>query len=242
MLGAEGLIGKTVIFIVNKTVGKLIDLPFDKRKKACRSLTKLYYCIQALDDATEEFFKTLDDFGSSKSSEAMVHALNNNMHKIEQASNMFINLGEELSAGLDLIDPNLSKCCDMLYISKFDFLSFMSNSIEWDRSGDLHCLKIKKSSDQMLSVDLEENYKKVVSSIKNGETNYWPSSALDDFDSNIENIQINFEDEITADNFKNHVIKHHALLREAKESLRCLLKDNFSIEEVLFQNDSHPWR
>lgn len=33
MITAEGIVGKIVTLIVSKTVGKLIDLPFDKRKK-----------------------------------------------------------------------------------------------------------------------------------------------------------------------------------------------------------------
>jgi hypothetical protein len=55
MLTAEGVIGKIVSFIVDKTIGKISTLPFDKRRKACRSLTKLYYSVQALDDVTENF-------------------------------------------------------------------------------------------------------------------------------------------------------------------------------------------
>lgn len=44
MLTAESAVGKIVVFICQKSVGKLIQLPFDKRKKACRTLTKLYCC------------------------------------------------------------------------------------------------------------------------------------------------------------------------------------------------------
>jgi len=32
------------------------------------------------------------------------------------------------------------------------------------------------------------------------------------------------------------------LLKEAKESLRLLLKDSFTIDEILFQDNSHPYR
>lgn len=242
MITAEGIVGKIVAFIVSKTVGKLIDLPLDKRKKACRSLTKLYYCVQALDDVTEEFYRTFEGFESGGGAHAMVHALNNNSYKVEQASNMFIELGGELRAGLEIIDPALASCCNSLYVSKFDFLSFMSNSIEWDRSGEVAVIKVKTLSDEMLNVDLDRQYDEAKVALVKGEASYWPSSALDDFREQVSTITISFDDMESAQRLKSHIDKHRVLLRAAKNSLRDLLKDSFSIEEVLFQNDSHPWR
>lgn len=242
MITVEGIIGKIVTLIVSKTVGKLVDLPFDKRKKACRSLTKLYYCVQTLDDVTEEFYQTLEDFDDCGDAKAMVNALNNNGYKVEQASNMFIELGQELRGGLEIIDPVLANCCDALYVSKFDFLSFMSNSIEWDRSDEVATIKVKTPSDEMLNVDLDKKYDETKMAFAKGDTTYWPSSVLDDFYEEVSTVTISFDDMKSAQRLKLHIDKHRALLRSAKDSLRELLKDNFSIEEVLFQNDSHPWR
>lgn len=244
LITIEGLVGKTVLLIVNKTVSKLIELTFDKRKKACRSLTKLYYCVQTLDDITDEFYKTLKDFNcdGDMKADAMVHALNNNKYKFEQASNMFIELGEELRAGLEIIDPVLADCCNCLYVSKFDFLSFMSNSIEWDHSGDVKIIKVKCPSEAMLDFDLNAQYDELKLALTKGDPYYWPSSALDDFYNQVGVVNISFEDFETAKKLKSHIDKHRTLLSEAKESLRKLLKDNFSVEEILFQNDSNPWR
>src|ERR1700677_1856674 len=135
MLTAASLIGKIVDFVVQKTSEKLFNLPLDKRRKACRALTKLYYCVQCLDDVTAHFLETLDAFQKSGDAYAVVNALNNHRHDVELATNMFIDLGQELHPGLEIIDPALAQCCATLYVSKFDFLSFMSNSIHWDRTG-----------------------------------------------------------------------------------------------------------
>lgn len=242
MITAEGIVGKLVSFIVNKTIGKLVDLPFDKRKKACRALTKLYYCVQTLDDVTDEFYESFNSFESSGISEAMVNALNNNAYKINLASNMFIELGEELHAGLEIIDPALADSCGALYISKFDFLTFMSNSVEWVHRDSNSYLKVKAPLESMLDVDLEQQYQEISIRLKDNETFDWPSTALDDFSSNTEVLKISFENDDAAKKLKKHLDSHRALLKSSKESLRNLLKDNFSIEEVLFQNDSHPWR
>lgn len=242
MLTAEGIVGKVVSFIVDKTASKLIDLAFDKRKKACRALTKLYYCVQALDDVTEDFYQTLIDFESDGNPAAMVHALNNNRYKIELATNMFIDLGWELEPGIEIIDPVLAHCCNSLYKSKFDFLTYMSNSIEWDRSVEKSQLKVKVPNDKMLFVELDGQYEKISVALAKGEKFSWPSTALDYIIDNIEIITISFEDKLAAKRLKDHIDKHRIILRQAKESLRNLLKNNFTIEELLFQNDSHPWR
>jgi hypothetical protein len=98
MITVESIIGKLVSFILNKAISKLVDLPFDKRRKACRSLTKLHYSIQALDDVTEDFRRTLDDFQESGDAHAIGNALDNHAYAVGLATNMFLDLGHELAA------------------------------------------------------------------------------------------------------------------------------------------------
>jgi hypothetical protein len=50
MLTAESLICKVIEFIVCKALSAVGKLPPSDRRKACRSLTKLYYSVQALED------------------------------------------------------------------------------------------------------------------------------------------------------------------------------------------------
>lgn len=242
MLTAEGIVGKFVSFIVNKTIGKLIELPFDKRRKACRALTKLYYCAQALDDITESFLQTLKAFEEAGDAWAVVNSLNGHAYELELASNMFIELGQELYGGLKIIDPTLAQCCKTLYVSKFDFLSFISQSIQWDRSGEKARMIVKRPLGKMESVDLDVLYEDTKFALQNGESYYWPSSALDDFSDDFQEVFLSFEDDDAAVQLREMVIKQNRTLKTAKERLRNLIKDNFSIEEVLFQTDSHPDR
>ena len=240
MLTVEGIIGKLVSFIVNKTVSKIASLPFDKRKKACRSLTKLYYCIQTLDEVTEYFEQTLKDFEEYGDAESLVHALNNNSHHIELATNMFINLGCELDEGLEIIDPVLAQCCHLLYISKDNFLTFISNYVRWEKENGKSVIKIKKPKGLMDSVDLELLYENARKGFESKQKLYWPSSALDDFSKDFEDVSISFEDEETAVELRKMIKDQNKRLKEAKEQLRVLLKDSFSIEEILFQSESKP--
>ena len=242
MLTAESLVSKVVVFVVEKTVGKLVALPFDKKRKACRALTKLYYCVQCLDDITEDFLRSLDDFRESGNAFAVVNSLNNHSYEIELATNMFVDLGHELYGGLEIIDPALAQCCHALYISKGDFLSFMSNSIHWDRSTSPAKIVVKVPQGSMESVDMESMYQQTTDALRSGEKHYWPSSAFDDFREDFQDISIGWESEEAAAQLYEMVLRQNAALKEAKERLRNLIKDSFSIEEVLFQTDSHPYR
>ncbi len=242
MITAASIISKLVLLIVDKTIGKLVDIPFDKKRKACRSLTKLYYCIQNLDEVTESFLETLEDFSKKGNAYALINGLNNHRVEIEFATNMFIDLGAELYDGLEIIDPALANCCNVLYESKFSFLCFMSESIRWDREGENLKIFIKAPQGKTESANLEEAYNAATVSLTKGNKYYFPSSALDDFKDDFQDITISFEDNETANLLKDMILQQNHRLKEAKEKLRILIKDSFSIEELLFQNSSRPKR
>jgi hypothetical protein len=242
LLTAEGIVGKIVIFICEKTVGKLIQLPFDKRKKACRSLTKLYYSVQCLDDVTDAIYRTVEDFKDNGDAFAVVNALNNHKHEVELATNMFVDLGHELSAGLEIVDPVLAQCCNVLYVGKFDFLTFMSKSIAWERTGDKAKIAVKVPQGLSEAVDMQDMYDRTNIALGKGEKFYWPDSAFDDFREDFQSFSIEWENNEAARQFLQMLSKQRETLTKAKTQLRELLKASFSIEEILFQTDSHPYK
>lgn len=244
MLTAESLLAKVVTFIAQKSLSAVGSLAFDKRKRACRALTKLYYCVQTLDDVTGQVKKTFGDFrgsGTAKS-ESLVHALNNHMYDVSLATNMFIDLGQELHAGLEIIDPALAECCHLLYVSKGDFLHFMSNCVRWERGGERPAIVLKRPSRRIEAVDLEVLYAETRAALARGEKHYWPESAFDDFHAEFTEVSVTFQDESVADDVYEMLCRHSELLGQARNQLRELLRTKFSIEEVLFQSDSHPYR
>jgi hypothetical protein len=242
MLTAETVIAKVVSFIVNKIAGQISDIPFDKRRKACRSLTKLYYCVQALDDLTENVLGRFNDFQKWGHADAVVNSLNSHMREIQLTTNMFIELGSELQAGLAIVDPALARCCDVLYISKFDFLTFLSTSIEWDRTTSPPKILVKRPLGKMEAVDMENMYELSAKELQSGNEYFWPDSEFYEFNTDFEDVRIGFDDEETAIQVLKMIRRQNLLLKEAKDRLRNLIKDTFSVEEILFQSDSHPFR
>jgi len=239
---SEGIIAKIVSFIVEKSAGKAYFLATDKRKQACRSLTKLYFCLQSLDEVTDAFLKTFDDFRSMGRGESLFHAVNNHSRDIELASNMFIDLSRELEEGLELIDPALAKCCHLLYWGKFDFLYYLSTSIETKRVDKKWNVVLKRPLKEIESVDMEAMYSQTKAEMKGSDRFYWPDSAFSQFSEQFEDVVVTAEDVETAALIYDMLKRQNMLLKEAKEALRVLIKESFSVEEILFQTDSHPYR
>lgn len=242
MLTAETVIGRVVTFVAEKAVTGIANLALDKRKKACRALTKLYYCVQALDDVTESVFQTVNGFRSTKTGEAwaVMNALNNHMHEVALASNMFIDLGHELHGGLEIIDPALAKCCDALYITKFDFLTEMSETIEWNRSGNESRIVIKMPRRVVEPEALERGYVETIEAYRRGEKAYWPDTWTDSIGPT--EIILTWENNEAAAEFLQRLTEHRRCLADAKQMLRELLRKSFTVDELLFQTDSHPYR
>ncbi len=242
MLTAETVIGTVVTFVVKKVATRIVSLTSDKRKKASRSLTKLYYCVQALDDVTESIFHTASSFRSTKTGEAyaVMNALNNHMHEVALASNMFIDLGHELHAGLEIIDPALAQCSDALYVSKFDFLTEMSRSLEWNHSGKEGRIIIKMPVRTVESEVLERGYEETLDAYRRGEKVYWPDTWTDSAEP--PEVILTWEDNAAATEFLQRLAEHRKCLVDAKRMLRELLCKSFTVDELLFQTDSHPYR
>jgi hypothetical protein len=242
MITGEGLVAKVVTFIVEKSFGKLASLVSDKKRKACRALTKLYYCMQALDDATERMLQTFTSFRQSGDgpAKALVQAFNNNSHIIEQATNMFIDLSWELQPGLEIIDPALASCCGVLYAGKMDFLTYMSTGVRWVENAGKCRITLKRPRGLMEAADMESMYVSSAKALADGEKWYWPRSSLDNFHDDFQDVYVEYENDQVGRELHQMILEQNLQLKRAKEQLRKLIISNFSIEQVLFESGTRP--
>jgi hypothetical protein len=242
MLTAESLIGQVVEFIVGKSLSAVGKLSPTDRRKACRTLTKLYYSVQALEDVTVSILRATSDFRGTETGEAfaVMNALNSHMHEVALASNMFIDLGHELYGGLEIVDPALAACCDALYVSKFDFLREMSETVTWDRTSTSNRIIIKMPKRTTSDKVLNAKYVEAADALKSGEKYYWADTWIETDEPH--QVILTWEDHDSARAFVDRLSEHRDALAAAKQKLRDLLKSSFSIEELLFQSDAHPYR
>jgi hypothetical protein len=196
---------------------------------------------------TEHFEETFIKYESTGCANALFNALGAHSQHLESATNMFIDLGTELYEGLKIIDPALAECCHLLYVGKGGFLMLLSNYVEFEfGENNSRFIRVSKLKGLMNSVDLELLYEDYIKGFKSqarfesGVKFYWPSSALDDFMDDLEDLRISFEDDESAIELCQMIIEQNKRLKEAKERLRILIKENFSIEEILSQSSLKP--
>lgn len=238
MLTAEKVIGNVVTFVVQKAVTRIDNLAIDDRKKACRVLTKLYYCVQALDEVTESIFRQVvyPRPGENEASSSVMNVLLYRMDALRCTSKMFVALGHELYRGLKVIDPALSDCCEPLYyLGKHCFLVEMSKSFVVIGSG-IDCGLIVKMPKMTVEPEaLERVYAAVIEAHRLGLPNChrltWTKS------SGPSSFCLTWDSKEAGAKFLGNLIEHRRCLTDAKQMLRELLRTRFTVDELLFQND-----
>ena len=239
MLTAENIVAKIVVSVVTKVGGALTAMATDKRRKAARALLKLYYAVQSLDEATEKLLREIPNPESTGAAHALIVALVHNQDRIEIATNAFVDLASELQRGLSIIDPALAQVCAVIYRGKGDFLSFMSHSIDLNLRGDKALVTLYCPNPKILATDFEEAYSQSQKAVARGETYYWPNGAFDYFN-DFEEVVLSSADDTAASKIIAMISQHHELLKQAREQLRSLIKQSFSIDELLFHEDMTP--
>ncbi|MFA5171319.1 MAG: hypothetical protein WC426_07115 [Sulfuriferula sp.] len=239
MLPAESIIAKIVTSVVAKLSTSLGELVLSKRRRACRYLVKLYYAIQALDDTTERILHSAASGASQSIAKATFQALMAEQDSLEFASNAFVDLSRDLQRGLELLDPALHQLCRLIYRGKADFLSVMSSGIRPNFSKSPPEFAFWMPTESLLETDFEGAYLQSAETIKRGEEYYWPSGAFEYFQ-DTEELVITPESDESARKLLKSLGQHHQRLKEAREQLRTLLKESFTVEELLFHQDETP--
>jgi hypothetical protein len=239
MLPSEGIVAKIVVSIVAKLAASLTEMSLSKRNRACRYLVKLYYAIQALDDTTSRILCNVDNEVTPGVAKALFQALSAEQDSLEYASNAFVDLSRDLQRGLSLLNPALHQLCRLIYRGKADFLSVMSTGVHPDFSRSPPAFKFWMPTTRLLETDFESAYLQSVETIKRGEEYYWPSGAFE-YIQDTEEFVVTPESDDSARKLLETLKEHHAKLRLAREQLRTLLKESFTVEELLFHQDETP--
>lgn len=232
MLTGEGLIGKVITTIVVKIASKLLALPFDKRRDVSLTLTKLYFATARLEEVSEKFLDIFDRFSKgANESEALLTAIKSQSQAIDAASETLAALSDDVYDALLILDPVLANCLNFLESGKGNFLSFLSNSIRLTAQDGRSKLEIEVPNDRIMATNFENIYKCCKQKREIGEKYYWPQGVFDYFN-DFERVEISFDDPRAAVELTSMIRHQNELLKEATESLRILLKNSLTLEEV----------
>lgn len=234
MLTGAGLIAKTITAIVVNAATKLLSLPFDKRRSVARALTKLYFATVQLDEVTDQFLEIFYRFSAgTNASEALHIAIKSNAKSIDAASNTVAELSDELYDALLILDPVLANCLNFLKTGKGNFLDFLSSSVHLSTEGKKSTIRVEVPNARILSTDFKSIYDMCAQKHERGEKYNWPDGVFDYFN-DFEYMDITFIEPHAATELTSMIQHQNDLLKQARESLRVLLKNSLTLEEVFF--------
>lgn len=242
MLTGLGLIGKLVELLASKLLSRQIDLVLDDRKRACRALVELYFCIDGLEDLTRRFVDELGEIRAPADGWRVANAVALHGSTLEALSRRFINIGPELERALSILDPPLADALGQLYAFKYSFLLFMSQSVELkEKNGERNrVLSYLKPSARILTIDMESYYNWAkdhpLRELEFDVKLEWPMNMLAqlEFEADFPEVDIELSDLGAVLEFRGILIQHCDVLGLAREKLRELISKNFKLEEVLY--------
>ncbi|HEY9116550.1 MAG TPA: hypothetical protein VIN11_01925 [Roseivirga sp.] len=246
MLTGQGLIGKLVYFLATKLIEKKLDLALDDKKRACRAFVELYYCTDKLEDITNEFLKELKRSKNELQGGGLPNLFALHGRSLDALSSRFLEIGAELHRAVELYDETLADTVDQLFRFKYSFLYFAANSIEiLPKEGERNrLLKFPVPSARVLDIDMESYYQ-WVKTHKDADFSEiylteWPANVLaySIFGGDFPEVTIEISDPEAVAQFSSILEEHGKVLSQARQQLREFVKDNFSIEDVLYVSKS----
>lgn len=234
MITGEGLLGKIIIAIVGKAASKLAGLTVGNRRPVAKALTKLYFATVQLDEITDHFLEICERFSKGQNPSQALHiAIKSQAQTIDAASNTFSELSDELYDALEILDPILANTLSFLKTGKENFLWFLSITFDVSSEGSELKARIGIPNARILSVDFQDVYNTCAGKHESGEKYYWPEGVFDYFN-DFEILDITFVEPEAAAELISMLFHQNELLKQARESLRILLRDNLTLEEVFF--------
>jgi hypothetical protein len=236
MIFSQAIVGKAVGTLLARATGSIFTTATSKRKKSARYLVKLYYALEALDDCTARILLATSQ--RADKAPALFLALQDEQDAIEYASNAFVDLSRDMQRGLAMLDPALHQMCRVIYRGKADFLSVMSEGLSPDYSKTPPQFSLWVPTSELIATDFDAAYQESLGIIQRGGEYYWPSGAFDYF-TDIQEVVLTPESEQSASQLLEALARHNQALKSAKDALRLLIKDSFSVEEILFHKEGY---
>src|SRR6266481_1741235 len=108
MIGWINLLGRMVVFVVEKLATKKIDLLLDERRKAARQFLRLYHALADLEILTAELIVELRAMVDENDSGVSKEWLTNVATAVDETSQRFLEATLGLHDVLEIFDPALA--------------------------------------------------------------------------------------------------------------------------------------
>jgi len=260
MFSWAGFIGKLVELILSKIMVKHIDLELDERKKAAKVFLKFYDSLVQIENTANYFVIEASTESFQGKSRLHIAPFTVIAKKADEASKSFISSFSELKDVIQIYDPYLALVLTGISEYKQQILvSSFTKKMSFDvLPNPDYVFSIKSSipSEELMNNSLEHNYdcvKKLADKIHNNTLKKIPSSIqyevresgllinswTEDFlltlvDENLIDCYISANRIDEFDEFYTNIEKYLPILRHAREQFGSFLRENFTIEDLLY--------
>ena len=236
MIMGTGLLSKFVELVVSKLVGKRLDLALDEKRRACYAFVELLFILKGFHSITRGFIEELEEH--ELETWVTINLLSIHGQTIQSLTTRFFVLDRDLLLTLDVLDPALAEMFAQIHTFKGSIFFALADSITIPEEEPRNqSVAYRHPSDNVLSIDMEAFYDSLQSYGKNDENQpwIWPEELAEvaDWEAAFPTVQFRTDDKVQLAKFVTDLKGQLQLLATAVEKLRTLIKDNFTLDEVL---------
>ncbi len=247
MFALAGFIGQLADFILKKVLGNRLDLTLDKKMRAAKAFLHFYDALIQIESVSFEFLKLIQPVVNGEQVRLFRAPFDQIAKEADKATQQFVKSFQELHEVVGIYDPALyimlgdivsfKAALGGLPFQSSDFAKRMTFNIS-PNPNSVFYLQSLIPTHPLASQTLEHMYE-MASKIKRQPSKEniaaWPQDLLSSL------VQDNFKDESIADNniglikqLNEMVTKNIPLLSESRKNFGLFLKNNFSMEDILY--------
>ena len=243
MIMGAGLLSKFVELVASKLIGKRLDMALDDKRRACYSFVELLSIMKGFYAVTTSFVEELEE--NDAESWVTINLIVIHRRTIGSLTSRFFELSDNLCLTLEVLDPALAELFQQVHTFKGSLFYSLADSITIPEEEPRNQSVIyRRPSERVLAIDLEQFYQSLPSHRAEDTARpwIWPTELVEvaDWEAAFPSIQFKVHDKEKLVELVNDLKDQASRLHSAIEQLRVLIKDNFTLDEVLASSNKLP--
>lgn len=230
------LICRFLGFMVEKVTGKEIELTMDNRRKAAKQFLNLYHTVTELEVLSKELVIEVRYMSREDEATTVTEWLRNISYAVDETSQRFLESTQGLRTVLQIYDPALAETVSDLEANKFSFLLEAANGFKVLNEKESREIEYTYPTKDVSRDSLLRSYQWYLSHPLDGVgQTEWPEDVLLNFVvlDDVKSERVKLDDPDAMLRFATLLEHHVQSLTVARESLAELIRQRFSLEDLL---------
>lgn len=237
MITWSDLIARLINFMLEKVLGKQIELTMDDRRKAARQFLSLYHSVSDLEVLSKEIVAEMRYMSTANDPTIISEWLDNISCTVDETSQRFLESTQGLRSVLQIFDPVLADTLSALEANKFSFLLEAATGFKAHKDKESQEIEytypVVKPGEEVLvqSYEWHSNH----FPIDTTRPIEWPDGVLLNFvdPDDVKTGRVRLKDPDSVLQFANLLEQHAQCLADARTALADFLRQRFNIEDLL---------